>query len=296
MEQVHKQLICPFCRGHEDETPNAIAAYDSQGRRQQQCSDDWLCRIIPNKFPSMKDPGHEVCGPYATETRNGLQELIIPTSRHVSSISELELHEMTICLDASQERMRELSNDPSARHLILFLNCRFAAGASLGHIHFQLMGTPMISQFVQERMERNIRHYEKFGRGLAQTLLSWELEQQVRVVNETENFVMFCPFASRYAFQVWIVPRRAEVRFTDSCSSFNAELAELCREYVNRLEDLIDMPAYNLIVNRSSQDQERDFWFVEIFPRTNRAAGFELGTDVWVNPVPPKTAAIRLRG
>ena len=126
--------------------------------------------------------------------------------------------------------------------------------------------------------------------------MAWELDQGVRVVQETEHFVMLCPFASRYACQVWIVPRCNESRFVQNSEQTNTELATLCRSYVERLEKLLDQPAYNLLVNSTPTSQPHDFWFVEIFPRTTRAAGFELGTDVWVNPVSPETAAKRLKG
>ena len=82
----------------------------------------------------------------------------------------------------------------------------------------------------------------------------------------------------------------------ETANEINAELSQLCQQYVGRIEELLDQPAYNLIVNLSPGAGEQDFWFIEIFPRTNRAAGFEIGTDIWINPVPPETAARRLRG
>lgn len=295
LEQVHKQLICPFCNGNEDETPASLAVYDAQGMPTED-GNGWMCRVIPNKYPSLTDDARTDCGPYSVEQRDGVQELIIPTPRHVNSISELTSEELTICFQAAQERIATLQESSAAEQLVLFLNCRYAAGASLGHIHFQIMGAPVLSHFVTARLKRNQEHFKSHGQGLVQTLMAWELEQGVRVVEETEHFVMLCPFASRYAFQVWIVPRNSESKFVQSSTQANLELANLCRSYVGGLERLIDEPAYNLLVNLSPNSQPRDFWFVEIFPRTTRAAGFELGSDVWVNPVPPETAAKRLKG
>ena len=299
LEQVHKQLICPFCRGHEEETPYSITVYDSDGVRCDAECDDWLCRVIPNKYPSLTDKCHTESGPYKVAETDGVQELIIPTPRHVNSISELTDHELNVCMNACQERVAELRSSSRMEHLIVFLNCRYAAGASLGHIHFQLMGTPVLSQFLEARETRNHEHFQSHGQGLAQTLLQWELQQGKRIVMETEHFAMLCPFASRYAFQVWIVPKRLETKYSHLSSpaesQVNAELSMLCRQYVRKLEELLDDPAYNLLVNLSPGKSDQDYWFVEIFPRTNRAAGFEIGTDVWINPVPPETAAKRLR-
>lgn len=296
LEQIHQQLICPFCSGNEDVTPNAVAVYDTNGDKHNGDCEQWLCRVIPNKYPSLMDESNGDCGPYSVAAPDGVQELIIPTPRHVSSISELTGKEIRVCLQAAQERISELRGDGSMEHLTVFFNCRYAAGASLGHIHFQLMGTPVLSHYLELRANRNSQHYEARGTGLAQTILGWELKQQERIVRESENFVMLCPFASRYAFQVWIVPRSVDTSFTECSDNLNAELARLCQSYVERLEELLDHPAYNLLVNLGPKDESHDFWFVEIFPRTNRAAGFEIGTDVWVNPVSPETAARRLRG
>ena len=85
------------------------------------------------------------------------------------------------------------------------------------------------------------------------------------------------------------------MQFTRLEKSWNNELAELCRGYVGKLEGLMDNPAYNLLLNLSpNRYRDGEHWFIEIFPRLNRMAGFELGTDVWVNPVPPELAARRL--
>jgi len=296
LEQIHQQLICPFCRGNEDVTPHAIRAYDVGGQQQDTTCEDWLCRVIPNKYPSLQDAGTTECGPYSAAQTDGIQELIIPTPRHVNSLSELSVDELGIGLFAAQARVDELERLGTMKHLIVFLNCRYAAGASLGHIHFQLMGSPVLSHYIEARAIRNRHCYQTHGTGLPQHLLEWELCQQHRIVEESEHFVMLCPFASRYAFQVRIVPRQIDVVFTKSCREMSAELARLCRHYVKRMEQLLERPAYNLVVNLEPAGERPDFWFVEIFPRTNLAAGFELGTDVWVNPVAPETAAKRLKG
>lgn len=295
LEQLHQQLICPFCRGNEDETPGPIAVYDHAGSKCDATVEDWLCRVIPNKYPSLMDDSVVECGPYSVVETDGVQELVIPTPRHVSSISELTQDELRVCLNAARDRIGELRRNATMEHLIVFLNCRYAAGASLGHIHFQLMGAPVLSHYLAARASRNRQHFETHGTGLVQTLLQWELAQQKRIVEESENFVMICPFASRHAFQVWIVPRTIEIAYTQCSNELNAELALLCKNYVERLEQLLNHPAYNLLVNLGPRNEQHDFWFVEIFPRTNRAAGFELGTDVWVNPVAPETAVKRLR-
>lgn len=299
IEQIHQQIICPFCRGNEDETPPPIAAYRLDGEQlgQDDAPDSWVSRVVANKFPSLSDEdGTYPCGPYENSVKDGVQELIIPTPRHVTSISELTAEELEICFLACQHRVTALRSQPNLEHIMLFMNCRSSAGASLEHIHFQVMASPIVSQYLSERTARNEQHVQSHGKSLLATLTDWELEQSVRIVSETENFVMYCPYASRFAFQVWIVPRDQSLQFECESEKNCQELAQLCRSYVSKLEQILESPAYNLLVNLApNQQRGAEHWFVEIFPRLNKMAGYEIGTDVWVNPVPPETAAKRLR-
>ncbi len=297
LEQIVHQIICPFCRGNEDEAPPSIAAWNKDGGLLSPSDDpaSWSTRIVPNKYPSLsEEEGSPHCGPYQCSTIDGMQELIIPTPRHVTSLSELSVQELEISLKASQERIGTLCEFDDIRHLMLFMNCRMDAGASLEHIHFQLMGSPLISPYMQQRMDRNDENVRNRGENLITTLLNWELEKQTRILKVTENFVMFCPFASRFSFQVWIVPTNPRLPWSSQLIDFNSELAGLCRTYVKKLEQLLENPAYNLLLNLTPKCQlPNDHWFIEIFPRVNRMAGYEIGTDIWVNPVPPETAARR---
>jgi UDPglucose--hexose-1-phosphate uridylyltransferase len=300
LEQIRQQMICPFCRGNEEETPEVIAAYKENGEILTDTDDpsDWTLRIVPNKFPSLLEASAFLpAGPYQSTHANGVQEIVIPTGRHVTSLSELTLSELQVCWLGCQDRISAVQKMEGVQHTMMFMNCRLGAGASLGHIHLQVMASPIISGYLEDRWRRQLQHFEKHGRPLVQSLVEWELEQRIRVVRQTEHFVVVCPYASRFSFQIWIVPRDPELGFIDrSNESMRTELAELTRDYVRRIEELLDHPAYNLLLHLAPPSHRRgDLWFVEAFPRITQAAGYELGTDIWVNPVTPESAAKRLR-
>ncbi|MEM9412399.1 MAG: DUF4921 family protein, partial [Planctomycetota bacterium] len=290
VEQVNKQIICPFCYGNEDETPIPIAAYDENGKRLGSDDDpgSWSARIVPNKYPSLLlAPGQFDPGPYECSTMDGIQEIVIPTPRHITSISELEPFELHNCLLACQDRVRDLSKIDQIEHVMIFMNCRSEAGASLEHIHFQIMAAPVISHYLVSRHNRNEKHVASKKQSLLSTLLDWELSQEVRILEETDRFIMLCPFASRFAFQVWIAPKTSELAFDSTSEDFRPELSELISRYTCRLEELLEKPAYNLLLHLApTKLNQNQHWFIEIFPRLNRMAGFEIGTEIWVNPVP----------
>ncbi len=301
MEQRRQQLLCPFCKGNEEQTPAAIALYDLDGLLEGDTK-SWNARVVPNKYPSFSKNGtvdqprwSEPPGICNTSDGYGTQELIIPSPRHVTSLSELTDTEVSLVFQVAQERIRFLKSVDDVRHAMLFMNCRFAAGASLSHIHFQLIGSPVVSGHLQSRVERDQAHRQQHGCSLIESLMNWEIEQSQRVVKLTDTFCVVCPFASRCPFQVRIIPRNTGLCFLDLQSDAIAELGLHCKTVVQNLESHLQEPAYNLLLHLDPFDTAQGNWFVELMPRLTKGAGFELGTDIWVNPVPPEAAAEQLK-
>lgn len=307
IEQIRQQLMCPFCIGNEDETPAAAAVYRHDGRLfgTDEDTTQWTVRVVPNKFPSFRttnipsDRKPTACtsiGPYKMACMPGEQELIVSTSRHVCSFSELNDPELLTTFVAYQDRLRFIESLDHVQHAMLFMNCRSTAGASLSHIHTQLIGSPILSERLRERFQRNQEHFAKEGQPLIQALAEWESEQKVRMIFESDHFYVFCPYASRFPFQIWMVPKHSSSHFVDAPAEMRDELARNCRWLITQIEELMEGPGYNVLLHHAPvQYKENDHWYFEILPRLTRAAGFEWGTDIWVNPVAPESAAKRLR-
>lgn len=308
-EKVSKRSVCPFCGGNESETPSALALYDSRGTALSangSTGSDWLSRVVPNKYASFgsidvganghsPDPRHH--GPFITSSLPGLQELLIPSPRHVSSLSQLDDSETQVLWQASQDRIALMQSSGIARHAMLFMNYGSQAGASLEHAHVQLIGTPVLTNSLGGRVQRNRDCLQRENKTLIESIVAWELEEDHRIISRSENFTVLCPFASRFAYQMWIVPNRRDVSFVDLDTQQRNELGLLCRTMTGRLEEQLNNLSYNMLLRIAPfEEAADDHWYVEILPRTTRAAGFELGTDVWVNPMPPEVAAEHLRG
>ena len=307
VEKVSKEGVCPFCGGNESETPAALALYDSAGAALPtygSSDSEWLSRVVPNKYASfgsvdVETNGHGPVyhhGPFIASSLAGPQELVIPSPRHVSSLSELDDAETDVLWQAAQDRISLMHSGGQARHAMLFMNCRSQAGASLEHIHVQLMGTPVVTDYLAGRVQRNRDCLQRENKTLIESIVDWELQEDHRIVSRSENFTVLCPFASRFAYQTWIVPNQRDVAFVDLDSQQRNELGALCRTMTARLEQQLNNPSYNMLLQIAPfEEAADDHWYVEILPRTTRSAGFELGTDLWVNPMPPELAAERLR-
>lgn len=308
--QRRQQMICPFCQGNEAETPPAIIAFGESGQviPGTMSNPNWIARVISNKYPSFSsktgNPSEQssstISGalppPFRVSGNPGHQELIIPSPRHCISVGELSKTELEISFLALQNRLRAIRQDNDVKHVMLFLNCRSDAGASLGHLHWQLIGTPLVSSLLQRRTERELSHQRSQRDSLVQELTHWEIEQETRIIHQTENFCLVCPFASRFPFQVNVVPKDSRLSLLTCDQSIRRELAQHCQFIVKCLESLLDNPAYNILLQLPPMQRiDADPWYFQIFPRITKQAGFELGTDIWINPVAPETAARAIR-
>jgi UDPglucose--hexose-1-phosphate uridylyltransferase len=125
-----------------------------------------------------------------------------------------------------------------------------------------------------------------------------EEEGGTRMILETEHYVAFCPYASRFAFETWIVPKKHSSHFESVEIAQVKNLGWMLRAVIRKVDQVLERPAYNLMIH-SAPVQEGAMthyhWHMEIIPRLTRVAGFEWGTDLYINPTPPEDAARFLR-
>ena len=303
------QGICPFCEGNESLTPNESAAFRSADSASD--SPGWRVRVVPNKYPAVV-PGevpavlqdHSFIHIGGKADGVGLHEVIIDTPRHVLSISELTSAEMTGMLTMYRYRLQILRTDSRWAYVQIFKNVGAAAGASLPHSHSQLTAMPFLPPSLIQLLHRAEEYTRQRQHCFWCEHLRIEIQTGERIVEETEHFVVLCPFVSRFAGEVEIYPKHHESGFDQSEVSLLAELAELFRRTVIRLEKTVfwmkDSLAYNIVLNTEPFRFDRDLfsvfhWRFSILPSLARAAGFEWGTGLHINPISPEQAARRLR-
>jgi UDPglucose--hexose-1-phosphate uridylyltransferase len=129
-------------------------------------------------------------------------------------------------------------------------------------------------------------------------MIQQELANGQRIVLDTANFLSFAPFASRFAFETWIVPKHHNSHFENIQKTEVDELGSVLRTVLRKLENGLNQPAYNYIIHTSPFDTQslpHYHWHMEVIPRLTRVAGFEWGTGFYINSVPPEQAAAFLR-
>jgi len=286
---------CPFCAGHEQETPGSLLEFpDDRG--------NWRVRIIPNKYPAVSTDleMHNAAGTrlFSSQPAYGSHEVIIESPQHIQDFAELSLDDFTDVLLVSRDRLRHWSSDATMQHATWFKNVGFAAGASLEHAHSQLMALPFVPEVVANEMQSARHFYDREEECIFCRLLQEELEQGKRLVAEEGPYAAFCAYAGRQPFETWILPTSHAPHFEQLADKEVRPLASLLQQVVRRLQTQLNPLSYNLILHTTPfGEKEAKFyhWHFELIPRTAQLAGFEWGTGVYINSLSPERAAQRLR-
>jgi UDPglucose--hexose-1-phosphate uridylyltransferase len=288
-------VFCPFCEGNEDKTPPEIFAFRAPGTAPN--TRGWTVRVVPNKFPALQIEGNlnrRAEGMYDRMNGIGAHEVIIETADHDQETSDLTAEHMRKVLVAFRERVLDLKKDARFRYILIFKNHGEAAGASLEHSHSQLIATPIVPKRVAEEIDGAKHHFDLKERCIFCDMLQQEITDGKRMVIENDEFVVFSPFAARFPFETWILPRTHSAAFEKIQDSELSTLAVTLRDALRRLNIALNNPPYNYILHSApvrTPDLEYYHWHIEIMPKLTRVAGFEWGTGFYINPTSPEDAA-----
>ena len=298
-EPVSKKDGCPFCEGNEQLTPPEIFA--KRAGQDRPNGPGWSVRVVPNKFAALKIEGDldkEGIGMFDMMNGVGAHEVIIENPDHKKELSQLSEGQIQDVIFTYRERSLDLRNDKRFQYILIFKNQGKAAGASLSHPHTQLIALPMIPKNVQEEIQ-GARHYFKYKeRCLYCDILRQEKQENKRIVTENDIFIAFCPFASRFAFEIWILPKEHFSAFERIEPEMVKDLAKILKDVLARVKKALKSPSYNFIIHTSpieEKNKEEYHWHFEIMPKLTRTAGFEWGSGFYINPTPPHLAAKALR-
>jgi len=289
---------CPFCPGHEAMTPPEVLAYRNGSAPN---TPGWEVRVVPNKYPALQVEGtldREGEGMFDRLSAIGAHEVIIETPDHERRMALLSETEIERVLWAWRERMLDLKRDFRLKYILVFKNHGAAAGATLEHPHGQLIALPIVPDFVRDEIEGARRHFALKERCVFCDIIAEERRDERRLIQENAEMIAVAPYASRFAFETWVLPRRHAARFEEAPKAEYESLARLLKAVLQRLDRALDSPLFNLVLHTSPFAEEVGdvyHWHIEIMPRVTRVAGFECGTGFFINPTPPEEAAQVLR-
>ncbi|UUO07797.1 galactose-1-phosphate uridylyltransferase [Blastopirellula sp. J2-11] len=298
---IAKTLDCPFCEGAEQLAPPELWAarpHDSPAN-----GPGWQVRVVPNRFPAFEreeQSGEAQCGDefFPRQSASGWQDVVIESPQHQIRFSELSPENARLTFVAYQARLNALKKEGRYAYAQIFKNVGAAGGASLEHSHSQIMATERTPLRVQEELKASRDYFHRYGRSYWAELIERELAAAERVVYVDDHFVAFCPFASRVPLETWILPRRADSDFCGVDLARLEQLAQLTQRCLSQIENALEFSAYNYLIHTTPFDinaQAYYHWRLVILPRATTQAGFEWGTGMFVNPLPPEQAAAMMR-
>jgi UDPglucose--hexose-1-phosphate uridylyltransferase len=292
--------LCPFCAGNEAMTPPEVWA--QRQMTTQPNTPGWRVRVVPNKYPAVEDRGSwtgRQDGIYESWNGLGVHQVIIESPDHLVNLGMLSEEQLADILSAYRDRMRDLQRDSRWDYLLLYKNQGNLAGATLEHIHSQLVALPFVPTQAIDEVRGTKRHHQLTGRCLYCDIIRHELDHRERLVMATKSFVTFCPFASRFAYETWILPKNHQAAFVESSEVDILALAGALRDVITRLNRALGNPPFNYFIHSTPVHESASahfHWHIEILPQLARAAGFEWGSGSHMNSVAPEDAARLLRG
>jgi UDPglucose--hexose-1-phosphate uridylyltransferase len=288
-----------FLAGNERFTPHTLHQSDADG--------GWQVRAVPNRTPVLRVEGDATPrsdGFYDHMDGVGAHEVIIEDAGK-RALHELPLSDIERVIDAWKWRMLDLMGDPRMRTLLVVRNVGRAAGATVNHSLSQLVAMAIISPALRRKLDTAREFFHTKKRSIFEDILADEVRVGSRLVYENNGFTVFCPYASRVPFEIAIYPKRQCPDFHGISDQERAQLADVLKTALCKLNLVLDHPPYNFILTTAPtrtprHDEwntiEQDFrWHIEIVPRLQHLGGIELATGCWINSVWPEIAAGHLR-
>lgn len=296
---------CPFCPGWEHLAPVEVLRLGADHAA------GWSVRAVANRYPLLRvegDVNRSPNGPYEVQSGVGAHEVVIETPNHHRPWQDRTAEENFLVLAAWRFRLLDLARDSRLRYFQAFSNIGTCAGATVFHPHSQIVASSVVPLSAMSRLQRNHFYWAKTKRCLCCEVVDFERSQKDRIIIDSEDFSVFCPYASSSPFSILFVPKRHESQFTMAAEHHIKALAGLMSAVLSVYSASTANAGYNLILHTSPPHADaeendsgnilrwnRTHWYIELISRYITPGGYEFATATAVNDVLPEEAAAHLR-
>ncbi len=293
---------CQFCH------PSEKIIYSA---KKSASSSNWDVCVTDFKesFLNMNEPiAHKRHGLYEVVNGVGTHEVVIETSTHVANMADLGLEQIRLIFETYAGRITELEKNPQLQYVLPYKNYSQMAGSRMiGHTRSHIIATPVNPVRVNEKLTGAKEYFDTKKRCIYCDLIKQDLEEKSRIVVETEHFLAVIPFAARFLFETWILPKKHHCDYASGVKGVEGDLALMMKTLLTKFKVGLDDPAYNYVIHTAPFRRmqlntnrwatiEQDFhWHMELMPQLTLMAGFEKGTGFYICAVPPEQMAEYLR-
>jgi len=289
---------CPFCEGHEEQTPPELAGVRPDGGPPG--SPGWKVRVVPNLYPafSLDDGPADLDSPlHAHAPALGVCEVIIHSPDHWRWLPLLADEQAELAMATTWQRYR-IHSDSGMGSVIALYNHGTEAGASLAHPHGQIYSTRTVGPALEEEYRGAQAAHTAIGSCVFCRMIEDESAEGTRVVARSDDFVAIAPYASRQPYECWILPTEHLADFGEAREAVAAALGRFLKVVLWQLAAAAGEPPLNWYIHslpRAGGDGRKSYhWHLEIRPKLTDIAGFELATGIYINTLAPEIAASNL--
>lgn len=281
---------CPFCPGNEEMTPSPLAVYPDSREEAggQERIRNWKMRVFPNRFAAMVPDPSPPTAEWIALPGHGHHEVIVDSPQHKENPADFSPEHRELLLQVYKDRYSYYCCIDSVNYISIFKNWGKEAGASLSHSHSQVIALPILPPLIKRELDAiasaSFCQFCNIARREAASS---------RLVAQNDGFILIAPFYSQAPYETWILPKGHISNLAETDEGQIKELASLLGVALGRMRTLLDDPPYNLMVFQLASGYHLN---IRIQPAISKIAGFERGTGVCINPVPPEQAAYELRG
>ncbi len=287
--EVSSTASCPFCPGNEKITPPTISYRAPAGMGES----DWHTRCFDNKFSALD---HDEKRPFKwTGTALffgspafGKHEVVVETRAHGAPMGSLTEEQFADAFEVQKERFDSLRKD--FKYVLVFQNYGKDAGASLSHLHTQIAAFPLVPSEVRRKLKGVARYKKATGRCIYCDTVKAERKAGERMVFETQDFAVICPWASAFKYQTMVIPKKHVGGYDFPVRAFSGVMRRLILAY----EKVLGSVSYNYVVHVSPKGKELHF-HLDFLPKLSTPAGVEKGAGIYINSIAPEEAAKALR-
>ncbi len=238
----------------------------------------WQIKVLKNKYPIV-DPSY----PKAY----GYHEVVVETPDPRPELEDLPIPHIAKILEVYATRTEAITRDPRIKYVLIFKNNGGNAGASLQHAHSQIFATEFLPSHLFDKSQKQQEYKLKTGRCVYCDVIKKEKDGPRRIFVD-KHIIAFCPYASQYNYEVWMMPRRHIDNITDLNEVERTDWARILKKVTKKISRL-NLP-YNFYFHQVVKDEDQHL-YLKIVPRGSAWAGVEIGSGLIINPIPPEDAA-----
>lgn len=258
---------------------------------------DWKVMSIKNAFPFVAEGSSPDTSGYIRDGY-GFHEIVIHSPDADKNFETFTTEQTEAVIQLYLKRFIDLAGRPHIQHVQIFTNRGHEAGASVVHPHSQIVALPVVPPFIQQLVDSAKMYHAKHGVHVVEDELERQDREAVRMIEQTEHFLAYCPYAPHTNYHIRILPKSEHRRFRDIQPDEIKDLAALLNSLMRKLNAVAGTPPYNIYIRTAPTrliDLDGFHWHIDIQPHLAIPGGLELATGIDVITITPEDAAAELR-